>query len=68
MKKFGENLKEIRLELGLTQKEFGNRVGFDARTICNWEKSRNTPTIYVVKKISKEFNISLDDLFDFDEE
>lgn len=68
MKTFGSNLKEIRTDLGLTQKIFGEKIGFDSRTICNWEKSRNTPTIYVVKRISKVFSISLDDLFDFDEE
>ncbi len=67
MKTFGDNLKNIRNELGLTQKQFGDKIGFDSRTICNWEKSRNTPSIYIVKRICKIFNIDLYNLFDFDE-
>lgn len=68
MKTFGDNLKNIRKELKLTQKQFGEKIGYDSRTVCSWEKSRNTPSLYSVKKICKVFNIDLYELFDFDEE
>lgn len=67
MRTFGDNLKEIRNELGLTQKQFGEKLGFDARTICNWEKSRNSPSIYIVKHMSIVFNLPISDFFEFED-
>ncbi len=68
MRTFGDNLKEIRNELGLTQKQFGEKLGFDARTICNWEKSRNLPSIYIVKHMSIVFNLPISDFFEFEDQ
>ena len=64
--RYNENLKRIREELNLTQKEFGEKLGFNFRTISNWEIGLRVPSIFVFKKISVIFNIPLDDLYDFD--
>lgn len=66
--RYNENLRKIREELNLTQKDFAERIGYNFRTVSNWELGFRVPSIFVIKKISKEFSISLDDLFDFDEE
>ena len=68
MKTFGTNLKKLREELGLTQKEFGQRLGFDARTISNWEKSRNLPSLIIIKRINTIYKADYEELFDIDDE
>ncbi len=62
-----KNIKRIREELNLTQKEFGEQLGYNHRTISNWELGLRVPSIFVLKKINKIFNISYEDLFDFDD-
>ncbi|MCI7002785.1 MAG: helix-turn-helix domain-containing protein [Clostridia bacterium] len=66
--KYNENLKKIRNELGLSQKEFAKVLGYNYRSISNWETGVRLPSIFVFQRIRKRFKIDLEDLFDFDEE
>lgn len=66
--KFYENIKRIREELNLTQKEFGEKLGYNYRTISNWELGLRVPSIFVLKKINKIFNVTYDEIFDFNNE
>lgn len=42
-KTLGEHLKKRRKELGLLQREAGERMGVSAETVANWEKDRTEP-------------------------
>ena len=64
--KYSENLKRIRNELKLTQKEFGEKLGYNFRTISNWELGLRVPSIFVYKQINAIFNVAYEDLFDFE--
>lgn len=42
-KTLGEHLKKRRKELGLLQREAGERIGVSADTVANWEKCKTKP-------------------------
>lgn len=65
MKTIGENLRTIRIELGLTQKEFAEKLGYGCQNISNWEKNRNVPTAHTIKKIHDIFGVEYEDIYDY---
>ncbi len=44
MSSIGKEIKRVRVELELTQKEFAAKCGFDQRTLSNYETGKNIPT------------------------
>ena len=54
----GERIKELRKALGLTQKEFGERIGVKPNTIGTYEIGRNEPIDAVVALICREFDVN----------
>lgn len=50
-----ERLKILRESLGISQEEFGNRIGSARNTIANYEIGRRNPSNTVVKSICREF-------------
>ncbi|MBQ3502114.1 MAG: helix-turn-helix transcriptional regulator [Clostridia bacterium] len=65
MSTFGENIKKYRLLKNLSQKQLGEKVGFSARSVSDWECNNTEPNIETIKKLIKVLDISLDELFDF---
>ncbi|MCI7740106.1 MAG: helix-turn-helix domain-containing protein [Lachnospiraceae bacterium] len=53
-----ERLKILRESLGLSQEEFGNRIGSARNTIANYEIGRRNPSNTVVKSICREFRVN----------
>ena len=62
MKTTGERIKDIRLELGETLEEFGERFNTSKVTVFNWEKGRNLPNKSNLKKIAEIGGISVEEL------
>ena len=58
----GKFIKKIRVDNGLTQNEFAKKFGVTYQAVSKWENGKNIPDIYILKEISKEFNISLDEI------
>jgi len=54
----GERIKKLRKALGLTQKEFGERLGVKPNTIGTYEIGRNEPIDAVVSLICREFKVN----------
>ena len=52
-----ERLKMIRKALGLTQKEFAQRIGIKQNTIAQYEIGRNDPIDAVISLICREYNV-----------
>ncbi len=40
-----QNIKKLRLALGLEQAEFGKEFDVTAGTVCNWETGRRAPRL-----------------------
>lgn len=58
MENIGQRIKELRKMLGLTQKEFANRIGKSTISIAKWEAGDRTPDESTLKLIAKEFNVN----------
>jgi transcriptional regulator with XRE-family HTH domain len=53
-----DRLKKLRLNLGLTQTEFADRIGSAQNTITGYESGRRNPSNPVISSICKEFNVN----------
>lgn len=62
----GNNLKEARKKSGLSQETVAEKLGVSRQTISKWETNETLPDIYQSKKLSKLYNLTLDELIDFD--
>lgn len=54
----GERIKQLRKVLGLTQKEFGDRIGVKPNTIGTYEIGRNDPIDAVISLICLKFDVN----------
>lgn len=54
----GERIKQLRKVLGLTQKEFGDRIGVKPNTIGTYEIGRNEPIDAVISLICLKFDVN----------
>lgn len=55
----GERIKKLREDLGLTQEEFGERLGVTRQAIYQIEKGLRTPGIKFIVKASEVFNVPI---------
>ncbi|HEX8517890.1 MAG TPA: helix-turn-helix transcriptional regulator [Bacteroidia bacterium] len=57
IKEFGQKVKEIRMERGLTQEELGKEAGVDKRTIQRIERADFSIGLHIVFALAQVFNI-----------
>ncbi len=62
----GNNLFNARKKSGLSQEIVAEKLGVSRQTISKWETDETVPDIYQAKRISKLYNLSLDELISFD--
>ena len=60
--KIGLFIKNIRLENHLTQKELADKLGVTYQAVSKWENGKNIPDISILKQISKDFNVNIDEI------
>ena len=60
---FGEQLKSIRLERGLVQKQLGDSAGVGQAAIANYEKGVRFPGEDTLRRLSRVLEVPLDELF-----
>ena len=53
-------LKELRINRGVSQKEFAAILGVSQQTIASWEVGRTEPSNSLLKDIADYFNVSAD--------
>lgn len=53
-----ERLKQLRDALGLSQEDFGKRIGSARNTIANYELGRRKPSKTILKAICREFRVN----------
>lgn len=62
--RIGKLIKEIRKDNNLTQKDLAKKLGVTYQAVSKWETGKNIPDIAILKKISEEYNIDLDDILE----
>lgn len=60
--KFGENMKKIRLEKGMSQGDICRELGLDRAYISNVENGKQNLTISTMEKIATTLKVSLSTL------
>ena len=60
--KFCKNLKNVRKECDLTQKQVAAALGVVESCYANWEQGRTEPNIDMLRKLCNIFHISIDEL------
>lgn len=58
------NLKQKRLEKGLTQEQLGDKVGVGRTTISSYECGEIKPSVFIAKLIGKELDFEWFELFE----
>lgn len=62
--KFGNFIKEIRKKNNLTQKQLAEKYNITYQAVSKWENGKNMPDTALIKQMSVDFGISLEEMFD----
>ncbi len=62
----GNHLFEARKNKGLSQEEVAQKLGVSRQTISKWELNETLPDIRQSKQLAILYNLTLDELIDFD--
>lgn len=65
--KIAENIKFYRTQLGLTQEQLAKHFNAGKSLISNYENGYSTPDIETLCKLAKLFDITLDELVEYQE-
>ncbi|ACO03934.1 MAG TPA: XRE family transcriptional regulator [Persephonella sp.] len=60
MENIGQRIKQLRKMLGLSQREFAEKIGKSLRAVQNWEYEQRTPDESTLRLISQTFGVNLD--------
>jgi transcriptional regulator with XRE-family HTH domain len=63
-KKFGDKIKNLRLERGLSQEALANEANLDRTYIPGIEKGERNVSITVIEKLAIALKVSIKDFFD----
>lgn len=58
----GENIRRLRIEKGLSQKELAERAELAPSMICMIERGSKSPTVATVSEITKVLGCRIDDV------
>lgn len=61
-------IEEIRNQRGIKQEELGKQLGVSRQTVSSLENGRYNPSIMLAYKIAKLFDMTIEDVFIFEEE
>lgn len=55
-----KRISELRVSFGWTQVQLAQKIGITKQTVSNWENDNIQPSIDMLIKLSKIFNVSTD--------
>lgn len=61
-------IEELRKARGIRQDEFAKAMGVSRQTISSLETGRYNPSIFLAYKVARYFDMTIEDVFVFDEE
>ena len=60
--RIGKFIKTLRKKNNLSQQQLASKLGVSSQAVSKWENGKNIPDIAILKEISKQFNINIDDI------
>ena len=60
-------IEEIRRKRGIRQEEFARAMGVSRQTISSLETGRYNPSIFLAYKIARFFDLTIEEVFLFEE-
>lgn len=66
-KNLGNNIKKYRNKLGITQQDLADKIGKGLNFVGKIEIAFSKPSFDTIIDIAEALNVSLKDLFDFDD-
>lgn len=63
-----KNLLNLRKMNGYSQEEVASRIGVSRQTLAKWENGESVPDVMFSSKLAEIYDVSLDDLVNFDSE
>ena len=60
MLNIGEKIIQLRKQSNLSQSDLAKKIGASRTIVGNYERNTNTPSIEILLKIAKTFNVSVD--------
>ena len=67
MMNFNEKIKKIRISNNLTQEEFADILKVSRSAVAKWEQGRGMPSLDLLERISKVYELSIDELISEEE-
>lgn len=64
----GENIRRMRVEQGLTQRQLAFAFGVSVQAVSKWERALAYPDVTLLLPIARYFSVSLDELFERQDE
>ncbi|MGN7765064.1 helix-turn-helix transcriptional regulator [Paenibacillus sp. 22594] len=61
-------LEAIRKQQGIKQEELAEALEVSRQTICSLENGRYNPSIILAFKLARYFKLSIEDIFEYEEE
>jgi putative transcriptional regulator len=61
-------IKELRVNMGMTQEDLANDVGVRRETIVFLEQGKYNPSLSLAHSIAKRLGVSIEELFSFEED
>lgn len=62
----GDNIKNLRLQHGLSQMELASVAGVSDKAVSTWEQNKATPRMGVIQKIADYFGVQKSDIIEPD--
>ncbi len=62
------NIKDLREKYNLTQQDLAEKLMVSRQTINSLESGRYNPSIQLAFKVAKLFNLTIEDIFIYEEE
>ncbi len=62
MMNFAKNLKKLRQDNNLSQEDIAEKLNTSFKTVSHWETGYSEPSLTQLEKLSKIFDVTIDEL------
>ena len=64
----GKKIRQLRFRAGLTQEQLADKLGIGPQSVSKWENAASMPDITALPLLAEIFGVSIDELFDLNDE